>query len=132
MTQRYMPERPARTEKIARRPRPAREWTEADEQAALAEDARRAEARKQSIAIMQGSFGCAGCISHYDVDPYWNVGGGWSENCRGDGMTYCGVIETVTRQSDESDTAFEARAQDRAAELEERDGMRESCRQYRG
>lgn len=132
MTQRYMPERPARTEKIARRPRPAREWTEADEQAALAEDARRAEARKQSIAIMQGSFGCAGCTSHYDVDPYWNSDLPWSEAARGDGMSYSGVIETVHRNPSESDKDFQARAINRAYELEERDGMRESCRQYRG
>lgn len=85
-----------------------------------------------SIDIIQGSFGCAGCTSHYEIDPYWDSDLPWSEAARGDGMSYCGVIETVTRQSGETDDQFEARAADRAAELEERDGMRESCRQYRG
>lgn len=83
-----------------------------------------------SIDILQGSFGCAGCTSHYEPDPYWNDERPWSEAARGDGMSYCGVVETVTRESGETDEAFEMRARQRAYELEEADGMPQMCRQY--
>lgn len=85
-----------------------------------------------SIDIMQGSFGCAGCTSHYEIDPYWDSDLPWSEAARGDGMSYCGVIETITRESGETDEQFEMRARARAYELEEQDGMTKRCRQYRG
>lgn len=85
-----------------------------------------------SIDILQGSFGCAGCTSHYEIDPYWDDERPWSEAARGDGMSYCGVVETVARESGETDEQFEMRARNRAYELEEADGMPQMCRQYRG
>ncbi len=56
---------------------------------------------------------------HAMVDPYWNTEGGWSENARGDGMSYSGVLETLHRLPGESDADFEKRANTRADELEE-------------
>lgn len=42
------------------------------------------------------------------------------------------LSDARARRAGESDKEFQSRAADRAAELEELDGMRESCRQYRG
>ena len=126
MARRYMPARPARSEPITRKPHIVHEWTEADEDAAQAEEARQAEARLQSIDILQGSFGCSGCTSHYRADIYWP-----EDRTRlwmGDGYTYCGVVETVARKSGETDDQFYARAERRAYELEDRDGMPDQCR----
>ena len=89
-----------------------------------------AKVQVNSIDIMQGSFGCAGCTSHYDIDPYWNSDQEWSEAARGDGMSYCGIVETVTRFDGESDEAFQERARQRACDLEYQDGMIGRCRQW--
>lgn len=126
MTRRYMPERPARSEPITRKPRPSHQWDEADEAAAQAEDARAAAERLQSIDIMQGSFGCSGCTSHYRADIYWP--NDRTQLWSGDGYSYCGVVETVARVSGETDGQFYARAERRAYELEDRDGMPDQCR----
>lgn len=52
-----------------------------------------------------------------EVDPYWNTPGGWSENARGDGATYAGVVKTLHRLDGESDQEFERRAIERANQL---------------
>lgn len=72
----------------------------------------------KSITIFKCSAGDPRGM-HAMVDPYWNIPGGWSENCRGDGMSYGGVLDTLFRNPGESDEAFQARAEARADELEE-------------
>jgi hypothetical protein len=70
-----------------------------------------------TIAIFKCSAGDPRGM-HATVDPYWNLPGGWSEHCRGDGMSYGGVLDTLFRMEGESDEAFQARASARADELE--------------
>lgn len=85
--------------------------------AVLAEAEYEIQAREtiKSLDILQGSFGCASC-NHAEVDPYW-FAADWHEAARGDGHSYSGTLETVSREEGESFEDFMARAEQRAWEL---------------
>jgi len=73
------------------------------------------------IDLLIGSFGCADSTGHVGVDPYRRevaAGERWHDCARGDGGSYSGVAETVTRLPGESEADFEERAYRRARELD--------------
>lgn len=74
----------------------------------------------QDIDMIEILKSSAGDVHGYraEVNPYWKVGAWTATRAAGDGMDYSGVLETVHRLPGESDAAFEARAEQRANELE--------------
>lgn len=57
------------------------------------------------------------------IDPYYDADN-WHEAVRGDGRSYGGVIEWVTRNPGESDQAFQKRIEEREKVVEKELGNR--------
>ena len=78
-------------------------------------------AEMDRIDLLIGSFGCSDSTGHVGVDPYRRhlaAGERWHDVAAGDGGSYSGVAETVTRREGESEADFEERAYQRAKELD--------------
>lgn len=67
-----------------------------------------------TVALLRASVGPHDTA--VEVDPYYDAVN-WHDAARGDGRSYGGVVETVTREPGESFEDFMARAEARANEL---------------